>query len=89
MPRLAVAIATALGAGYVPFAPGTVGSAAGLVLYVLVRLTGQSWVEAAAIVAVYVMGVWAATAAERHFSVLPFGPDKPNVQCLRDSVSDY
>lgn len=74
MPRLALAVATALGAGYVPFAPGTVGSVAGLVVFALVRVTGQPLIELAAIVLVFVSGAWAATAAERHFGHIDPGP---------------
>lgn len=74
MPRLALAVATALGAGYVPFAPGTVGSVAGLVVFALVRVTGQPLIELAAIVLVFVTGAWAATAAERHFGHIDPGP---------------
>ena len=72
--RLSVAVATALGVGYVPFAPGTFGSLAGLVVFAAVRATGQPAVEIAAIVIVFVAGVWAATAAEAHFGHIDPGP---------------
>ena len=72
--RLSVAVATALGVGYVPFAPGTFGSLAGLVVFAGVRATGQPAVELAAIVAVFFAGVWAATAAETHFGHIDPGP---------------
>ncbi len=72
--RMSLAVATALGAGYVPFAPGTIGSIAGLALFVVVRATGQPAVELAAIVAVYLVGAWAATAAEAHFGHIDPGP---------------
>ena len=72
--RLSLAVATALGAGYVPFAPGTVGSLAGLVLYAGVRATGQPAIEIAAIVGVFLLGAWAATAAEQHFGHIDPGP---------------
>jgi len=72
--RLSVAVATALGVGYVPFAPGTFGSLAGLVVFAGVRATGQPAVELAAIVAVFFTGVWAATAAETHFGHIDPGP---------------
>ena len=72
--RLSVAVATALGVGYVPFAPGTFGSLAGLVVFAGVRATGQPAVELAAIVAVFFAGVWAATAAEAHFGHIDPGP---------------
>lgn len=72
--RLSLAVATALGAGYVPFAPGTVGSLAGLVLYAGIRATGLPVVELAAIVVVFVVGAWSATAAEKHFGHIDPGP---------------
>ena len=72
--RLSLAVATALGVGYVPFAPGTVGSLAGLALYVVVRAIGSPVVEVAAIVVVFVVGALAATAAEQHFGHIDPGP---------------
>ncbi len=74
MTRLAVFIATAGYCGYFPIAPGTVGSAAGLVVYLLVWWTGSRLVEAALIVALFAVGVWAATIAERHFGGVDPGP---------------
>jgi phosphatidylglycerophosphatase A len=72
--RLSLAVATAFGVGYVPFAPGTFGSLAGLVVFVAVRATGQPAVELAAIVAIFLAGVWAATTAEEHFGHIDPGP---------------
>lgn len=65
MERAALLIATALGVGYVPFAPGTFGSAAGLVLWAL--LPASPVVHALSIVVVFVAGTWSGTIAERHF----------------------
>jgi phosphatidylglycerophosphatase A len=62
----AVACATALGVGYAPFAPGTFGSAAGLLVWWL--LPASPVVQGSAIVAVFVLGVWSASVAERHFN---------------------
>ena len=45
MTRLAVFIATAAYCGYFPIAPGTVGSAAGLLVYGLVWWTQSPLVE--------------------------------------------
>lgn len=67
MTRLALLIATAGYAGHFPMAPGTVGSAVGLVLFVLVRLAGGGWLEAAAIVGLFAAGTWAAGVAEHHY----------------------
>jgi phosphatidylglycerophosphatase A len=60
-----LALATALGAGYVPIAPGTWGSAVGLLLWF--ALPSSVWIQALAIVAVVVAGVWSGGVAERHF----------------------
>jgi phosphatidylglycerophosphatase A len=65
-PRVfALAIATVLGVGYVPIAPGTFGSAAGLLLWF--ALPSSPLVQAAAIVALFVIGSWSGSVAERHF----------------------
>jgi phosphatidylglycerophosphatase A len=72
--RLAVFVATVGYCGYFPVAPGTVGSAAGLVFYALVRWTGSAAVEAGLILAVFAAGVWAATTAERYFGGIDPGP---------------
>ena len=63
--RVALALATVLGVGYVPFAPGTLGSAAGLVLWWL--LPASPAVQALTIVGLFVVGSWSGTVAERHF----------------------
>ena len=72
--RLSLAVATALGVGYVPLAPGTFGSLAGLAVYVAVRALGQPAAELAAILGVYLLGAVAATAAEAHFGHIDPGP---------------
>ena len=74
MTRLAVFIATAGYCGYFPIAPGTVGSAAGLVVYLLVWWSGSPLVEAGLIAAVFAAGVWAGTTAERFFGGIDPGP---------------
>jgi phosphatidylglycerophosphatase A len=72
--RLAVFIATVGYCGYFPVAPGTVGSAAGLVVYLLVWWTQSRLVEAALIAVVCVLGAWAGTHAERYFGGIDPGP---------------
>src|SRR5688572_28548792 len=68
MMRLALFICTFGYVGYFPIAPGTVGSAAGLVVYALLRLVGApSAVDLAVIASLFVAGVWSGTMAERHF----------------------
>ena len=64
-PLFSLAIATVFGIGYVPVAPGTFGSAAGLALWML--LPASVAVQGATIVALFVMGSIAGNAAERHF----------------------
>ena len=64
MNRLALLIATFGYVGFFPIAPGTAGSFAALALYALVRWIDLPAVELAAIVAVFAVGVWAATRSE-------------------------
>lgn len=66
MDRLALFIATCGYLGYVPVAPGTFGSAAGLVVFYAVRSTGSYGVEAAAIIVLFALGIWSGTIAERY-----------------------
>jgi phosphatidylglycerophosphatase A len=61
----ALLIATTLGVGYAPFAPGTFGSAAGLLLWFV--LPHAAAVQAVAIVTLLVVGSWSGSVAEAHF----------------------
>ena len=73
MTRLAVVLATAGGAGYVPVAPGTAGSAVGVLLYALT----WHWTLAGQLVLlglVSAVGVWASDQAARHFQRDDPGP---------------
>jgi phosphatidylglycerophosphatase A len=72
--RLAVFIATAGYCGYFPFAPGTVGSAAGLIVYLLVWWAQSPVVEGGLIAVLFLAGVWAGTTAERYFGGIDPGP---------------
>ena len=65
--RLGLFIATCGYLGYVPVAPGTFGSAAGLVVFAAVRWSGSPALELAVIMLLFAVGVWSANAAERHF----------------------
>jgi phosphatidylglycerophosphatase A len=65
MTTLALGIATALGVGYVPIAPGTFGSAAGLLLWGV--LPQSATVHALSVLAVFAVGTWASGIAERHY----------------------
>jgi phosphatidylglycerophosphatase A len=66
MTRLGVLLATVGGAGYFPFAPGTVGSAAGIVVFMLTRHWPASRQLLLATI-ISIAGVWASDAAARHF----------------------
>jgi phosphatidylglycerophosphatase A len=72
MNLLAIALATALGTGYVPMAPGTFGSAVGLLLWWL--LPSAAVPQLAAIVIVFALGSWSGSVAERHFNRTDPGP---------------
>jgi phosphatidylglycerophosphatase A len=61
--------------GYFPVAPGTVGSAAGLVVYALLRwLHAPPAVDALLIAVLFAAGVWSGTHAERYFGTTDPGP---------------
>jgi phosphatidylglycerophosphatase A len=72
--RLAVFVATVAYCGYFPFAPGTVGSAAGLIVYLLVWWSQSAIVEVGLIAVLFAAGVWAGTTAERYFGGIDPGP---------------
>jgi phosphatidylglycerophosphatase A len=72
--RFALFISTFGYLGYAPVAPGTFGSAAGLVVFYVVRSTGSTAVEISAIAALFALGVWAGTIAEHHFGGVDPGP---------------
>lgn len=74
MHRVAIFVATCAFIGYIPFAPGTFGSMPGLALAILLKQSAPWWAEWVAIGALTVLGVWAATAAERHFGSIDPGP---------------
>ena len=74
MRRLALLIATSGYLGFAPAAPGTVGSAAGVALFYLVRAAGERWLEAAVIVVLFAAGVWAASSAEQQLGGTDPGP---------------
>jgi phosphatidylglycerophosphatase A len=66
MTRLALAIATAGGAGYVPVAPGTAGSAVGIALYFLTCRLSPTW-QIVVLAVITVAGTWASSRAAIHF----------------------
>jgi phosphatidylglycerophosphatase A len=62
---VSLAIATVFGIGYVPVAPGTFGSIAGLLLWMVLPVSPV--LQATAIVVLFVAGSLAGNVAERHF----------------------
>jgi phosphatidylglycerophosphatase A len=72
--RVAVFIATVGYIGYFPVAPGTVGSAAGLLVYLLVWWSQTVVVEVGLVLILFCAGVWAGTTAERYFGGIDPGP---------------
>ena len=66
MKRLGVLLATAGGAGYSPFAPGTAGSLVGILIFLLT----EGWSDGAQIalvVAISLVGIWASSVGADHF----------------------
>jgi phosphatidylglycerophosphatase A len=57
MRRLAVCVCSFGYIGFFPFAPGTVGSAAGIALYLALRHSNVPYIEALAIVGLFAAGV--------------------------------
>ena len=73
--RLAVFVCTFGYIGYFPVAPGTVGSAAGLGLYAVLRwLEAPPAIDGAVIALLFGFGVWSGTHAERYFGSTDPGP---------------
>ena len=71
-PVVALSLATAFGIGYAPFAPGTFGSAVGLVLWALLPQSVPA--QATAILVLFAVGCWAGGVAERYFGGTDPGP---------------
>jgi len=74
MHRLGLFIATCGYLGYVPLAPGTFGSAAGLAVFFLIRSTGSITVEVATILVLFAVGIWSGTVAEHYFGGIDPAP---------------
>lgn len=73
--RVALFVATAGYSGYFPIAPGTVGSAVGVVLWWGMRLAGAGAATELLVAALLlVVGAACATAAERHLGTTDPGP---------------
>ena len=65
--RAQLTLATVLGIGYAPVAPGTFGSLPGLLLYWALFQLGGAPAVIAALLLLIPLGIQAASAAERHF----------------------
>ena len=63
--RLGLAIATCGYLGFVPVAPGTFGSAAGLGLFLLLAHVGSPALYVSVAVLLFALGVWGSSVAER------------------------
>jgi phosphatidylglycerophosphatase A len=74
MRRLGLFIATCGYIGYAPIAPGTFGSAAGLVVFYGLRYFGSTSLELGAIAVLFALGIWSGTEAEHHFGGVDPGP---------------
>ena len=71
MRGVAIALATCFGIGYIPVAPGTFGSLAGLALWFVLP---TQMALAAAVVLTFLVGAWASGVAEKHFGASDPGP---------------
>ena len=60
--------------GFFPIAPGTAGSAAGVALYALLHYLGVTQFELPLAVAMFVLGVWLGTEAEKALGSIDPGP---------------
>jgi phosphatidylglycerophosphatase A len=72
--RLGLFIATCGYIGYAPIAPGTFGSALGLLVFFGVRSTGSVAIELATIAVLFAVGIWSGTVAEHHFGGIDPAP---------------
>jgi phosphatidylglycerophosphatase A len=72
--RLGLAIATCGYVGFVPIAPGTFGSAAGLALFLLLVHAGSAALYVGVAVLLFGLGVWGASIAERELGRTDPGP---------------
>ena len=62
---VAIVIATAVGAGFAPRAPGTAGSLVGVAIYLALTRGGASAYYAHVIIFFFIIGLWASSRVER------------------------
>mgnify|MGYP006392067651 CR=1 FL=1 len=79
----AVWIASGFGAGFAPFAPGTVGSAVAILPYLALRLAGSGWVLVACAV-VFAIGVRVAQRVIDHL-----GSEDPGLVVIDEWVGQW
>ena len=72
--RIAVAFASFGYVGFAPVAPGTVGAAAAIPFFILLRRAGSAWLEVAVCAAIVVAGAWSARLTEQALGVEDPGP---------------
>ena len=72
--RLAVAFASFGYIGFAPVAPGTVGAAAAIPLFLLLRRAGSPWLEIAVCGVIVAAGAWSARLTEQALGVEDPGP---------------
>jgi phosphatidylglycerophosphatase A len=74
MQRFAVFICSFGYVGFFPFAPGTVGSAAGILLYIVCRSAGILYLEIPIIIGLFAAGVALTVPAEKALGCIDPGP---------------
>jgi len=72
--RLAVAFASFGYVGFAPAAPGTVGAAAAIPFFLLLRRADSAWLEIAVCAAIVAAGAWSARLTEAALGVEDPGP---------------
>ena len=65
--RVAVAIASAGGAGFVPKAPGTAGAVVGVLVYLAMETLHASAYYPHAIILLFIAGIWASSRVEHRY----------------------
>jgi len=72
--QVAIAFASFGYVGFAPVAPGTVGSAAAIPFFLLLRLAHSAWLEIAVCAAIVAAGAWSARITEQALGVEDPGP---------------